>query len=104
MDRKRGGTGGYRTTKYNGTLTVAPDLLALVVERGTLAHVTVTVVRAARAAVLFVHVRGTLAGVAGAVFWQVALVVGRPAQRPDSDELLWTVHKKKKRNKKKMHI
>lgn len=69
------------------TLTVAPDLLALVVERGTFAHVTVAVIRAARAAVLFVHVRWTLARLAGALLRQVALIVGRPAQRPGPDQL-----------------
>lgn len=71
------------------TLTVSPDLLALVVESGTLAHVTETVggPAAARAAILLVHVGRTLACVSGAVFRQVTFVVGRPAQRPRGQKL-----------------
>lgn len=71
------------------TLTVSPDLLALVVESRTLAHVTETVggPAAARAAILLVHVGRTLARVSGAVFRQVAFVVGRPAQRPRGQKL-----------------
>lgn len=70
------------------SLTVSPDLFALVVERGALAHVTaVTVVHAARATVLLVYVRGTMARVARALLRQVALVAGRPAQRADRQEL-----------------
>lgn len=71
------------------TLTVSPDLLALVVESGTLAHVTETVgdPAAARAAILLVHVGRTLACVSGAVFRQVAFVVGRPTKRPHGQKL-----------------
>lgn len=69
------------------TLTVSPHLLALVVERRTFAHVTKSVVHAARAAVLFVHVRGTMGRVSGTMFRQVAIVVGRPAQRPGLQQL-----------------
>lgn len=64
-------------------LTVSPDLFALTVERGTFAHVTVPVVRAARTAVLFVHVHRTLARFTGAAFRQVALVVRLTTQCPD---------------------